>query len=242
MADECSQSAPMTTPSGCGWGPIASSRRPRGAPRQPRERGLEAGWLACSLRLLRLHRSAVGLERGRFLAALEGHFSSVTRVAWSPDGQRSLSGSREKTELPWDAEQAQKLAALEGHSSGVTSVTWSAVGRRALSGSEECTIRLWDMEGAHTSVVLEGHCDRDLTVAWSPDGRGAVSGSSDRTVRIWDVVSTLTSRIDRPPGTSTPSLAFLQRGTPWQRLAWSRCSRSSSPTSGDDAWSTSSAT
>jgi WD40 repeat protein len=63
------------------------------------------------------------------LQTLEGHLDSVWSVAFSPDGQRVVSGSYDETVRLWDAATGALQQTLEGHSSGVTSVAFSSDGR-----------------------------------------------------------------------------------------------------------------
>ncbi|KAG8795791.1 hypothetical protein FRC16_009954, partial [Serendipita sp. 398] len=122
------------------------------------------------------------------LNILAGHIEGVLSVAWSVDGRRIVSGSRDKTVRIWDAETGQQHgSSLEGHNGWVLSVDFSPDGRWIVSGSEDKTVRIWDAEtGQQHGSSLEGHNDSIQSVAFSPDGRWIVSGSYDKTVRIWD--------------------------------------------------------
>lgn len=86
---------------------------------------MEADWNAC-------------------LQTLEGHGGSVTSVAFSADGQRLASGSRDKTVKIWDAATGACVQTLEGHSGWVRSVAFSADGRWLASGSHDETVKIWD--------------------------------------------------------------------------------------------------
>src|SRR5262245_52079657 len=73
-----------------------------------------------------------------------GHSQSVLSVAFSPDGTRVLSGSRERTVKLWDKSTGALIRTFEGHAYVVDSVAFSPDGQRVLSGSEDKTIKLWD--------------------------------------------------------------------------------------------------
>jgi hypothetical protein len=79
-------------------------------------------------------------------------------VAFSPDGDRVLSGSQEKTIKLWDGATGTLIRTFEGHSVPVTSVAFSPDGGRALSGSWEKSIKLWDTAtGALIRALCFGH-------------------------------------------------------------------------------------
>ena len=117
-----------------------------------------------------------------------GHTGSVDSVAYSPNGSRIVSGSRDKTIRIWDANTGTQIGnALIGHTSLVVSVAYSPDGGRIISGSQDKTIRIWDANtGAQIGNALTGHTGSVYSVAYSPDGNRIISGSQDKTIRIWD--------------------------------------------------------
>jgi WD40 repeat protein len=123
------------------------------------------------------------------LEILEGHINQVMSVAFSPDGNKVVSGSSDRTLRIWDVFTGDEICApLEGHSDIVMSVTFSPDGSKVVSGSSDMTVRIWDVfTGAQISVPLEGHSDTVMSVTISLDGSKIVSGSSDRTLCIWDI-------------------------------------------------------
>jgi hypothetical protein len=66
-------------------------------------------------------------------------------VAFSPDGKRALSGSKDKTMRLWDLETGKEVHCFETHTYAVTGVAFSADGRRALSASGDGTLHLWQL-------------------------------------------------------------------------------------------------
>jgi WD40 repeat protein len=82
---------------------------------------------------------------------------------WSPDGQRILSASWDKTLRIWDARSGHCLATLSGHQAPVMGCAWSPDGQRILSASYDGTLALWDAETA-TQIAPQIHLFR------APDG------------------------------------------------------------------------
>lgn len=75
---------------------------------------------------------------------LQGHEDWVNSVAFSPDGQRIVSGSNDKTVRLWDVNGQPIGQPFVGHEDWVRSVAFSPDSQRIVSGSDDETIRIWD--------------------------------------------------------------------------------------------------
>ncbi|HNG89019.1 MAG TPA: hypothetical protein PK858_02405 [Saprospiraceae bacterium] len=99
-------------------------------------------------------------------------------VAFSPDGQRVLTGSRDKTAKLWDM-SGREMQTFSGHASSVLSVAFSPDGQRVLTGSSDNTAKLWaigqsDKKQAAQTWQLTETC---YAVAFSPTGERVALGS-----------------------------------------------------------------
>ncbi len=109
-----------------------------------------------------------------------GHNGGVLSVAVSPDGNKVLSGSYDKTVRLWNRQTGQELfcaQGADGHTQPVTAVAFSPDGNFALSASLDRTVRLWDVRpGQYRLVRTYAHPSGVTSVAFSPNGTRFVSG------------------------------------------------------------------
>ena len=65
-------------------------------------------------------------------------------MAFSADGERIVTGSRDGTVQVWDASTGQETLNLDGHGDSVRSVAFAADGKHIVSGSDDKTKCVWD--------------------------------------------------------------------------------------------------
>ncbi|MCP3063996.1 WD40 repeat domain-containing protein [Myxococcus sp. K38C18041901] len=153
---------------------------------------------------------------GKRLQTMEGHEGEVRGIAWSPDGKRLASGSRDHDARVWDVETGEQLHAFGRQEGQVTSVAFSPDGALLAVGNLGWRIHLYDLDTGEKVTTLKGHQQSVLSVTFHPSGRWLASGASDDTVRVWEVATgEQVARLDAQ--TSVRTLAFSPDGE-W--LAW----------------------
>jgi len=124
-----------------------------------------------------------------FLEASLAHQGEVTAVAFSPDGQTALTGSRDKTARLWSVTTGEPLGSPLLHQGAVLAVAFSPDGRTVLTASEDKTARLWSTAARQPLGEPLKHQATIHVVAFSPDGKTVLTGSDDKTARLWSAAS-----------------------------------------------------
>jgi len=117
---------------------------------------------------------------GSHIFTYTGHSSDVYAVAWSPDGQRIASGSRDSTVQVW---KASHVFTYKGHTETVLSVAWSPDGKHIASSSFDKTVQVWNASDGNHIFTYTG--DAASAVAWSPNGQWIACGGGN-TVQVWN--------------------------------------------------------
>lgn len=125
--------------------------------------GIESAWAPCLL-------TAVG------------HTRSVASVAYSPDGSRVASSSRDGRVRIWDANGV--LIAVLDTPDSLLSVSFSSDGNRVVTGCFDGTVCILEVASGRVLLTLEEQ--EPLTSLHIPQhGSGVVSGSSKGDLGVW---------------------------------------------------------
>jgi WD40 repeat protein len=85
---------------------------------------------------------------------MAGHEDRVQDVAWSPDGTRIASVSRDRTVRLWDPDTAAQIAVVGVHADWANGLSWHPDGSRLATASRDRTVRIWDLTDPDLDVLL----------------------------------------------------------------------------------------
>ena len=132
-------------------------------------------------------------------------------VAFSSDGARIASASRDETVKLWDVATGHLIRTFEGPTSYVNAV------------ANDRSVKLWDPTTGQLAASFEGHADPVTAVAFSPNGERFASGSATYTryrtqnerhnVRVWDTATGRSLLTLQEPSGGIYSTAFSPDGT-----------------------------
>jgi len=76
---------------------------------------------------------------------LKGHKSSVSSVAFSPDGSRLASASLDRTVRIWNVERGVSVRVLEGRENRLRGVAFNLKGDLLAAAGVEGLLKIWDV-------------------------------------------------------------------------------------------------
>jgi hypothetical protein len=133
------------------------------------------------------------------LRRLEGHTAEVECVAFLPDGQRALSGGRDRVVRLWDLRNGKEERRFPEQSGWIHALAVSGDGRQALAagGSNkegrptraDCAVRLLDLASGREVKQFPGHADAVNALAFVPGAQRFLSVGWDSSLRLWDCAS-----------------------------------------------------
>jgi serine/threonine protein kinase/WD40 repeat protein len=117
------------------------------------------------------------------------HKSWVVSVAFSPDGARLLTGSRDGTSRLWNVRTGQPIGPPLQHGTAVRDVAFNADGQTVATVSQDSFARLWELGPGSRPAITMRQPGAIRAVAFSPDGQTVLAGGEGSIVRRWNAAN-----------------------------------------------------
>lgn len=125
------------------------------------------------------------------LTRVQHHKDAIYSVSISPNGQRLVAASYDKTLSLWEVDHRKSQIvnphSLVDHTDAVYAVAFSPDGRLIASASGDRTVKVWDAATEQRLYTLSESTAELYSVAWSPNGRRLAAGGVDKLLRVWNV-------------------------------------------------------
>ena len=129
---------------------------------------------------------------GPALGSVLEHLKSVEVTAFSPDGRRIATASRDRTARIWNAATWSPIGSVLHHPDQVLDVAFGPDNRVIVTGCADGALRIWGLASDRRVRTL-GHGRAITAAVISPDGRTAATGSEGpgggSIVLTWDVAT-----------------------------------------------------
>ncbi|EJU05547.1 WD40 repeat-like protein [Dacryopinax primogenitus] len=122
---------------------------------------------------------------------LADHQDEIWHLAWSNDGTRLATASRDQSVIIWrigvsaDPNDCALEQRLREHANAVSFVAWSPDNNVLLTAAE-ATIKMWNPKTGLCIKSILGHEDTVCSLVWRRDGSGFISGGMDQKILFWD--------------------------------------------------------
>lgn len=143
---------------------------------------------------------------GTVIAEL-AHDGEITAVSFSPDNNRIVTASKDKSAKIWDVATGAQLFRLANFDV-VAVASFSSQGDRVITASDDGEVRLWS--AATGAELLQVRYDEHpvYSAALSPDGRRLLTSSTGNAARIWDATTGAQQMALQHPGSFVNWAAF----------------------------------
>jgi WD40 repeat protein len=131
------------------------------------------------------------------LEKTSGHSLEVTSIAYSQDGSKLASVSRDKSAKVWDANTGKVLSTLVVHDpkqkggklkdQWFVAISFSQDGSKVVTGSTDKTVRLWDVKSGKLLKEFSGHENVVSLALFAEKADYFLTASDENLAMLWDL-------------------------------------------------------
>ena len=125
------------------------------------------------------------LKRKPLATIRSGHTGKITAIAFSCNGLKMVTASRDLSLIIWDTFSHKQIQVLHAcHKDWINTCCFSDTSSDYLmTGSNDLTLKLWDLKSGTTKTTFKGHTSSINSVAFSQGC--VVSAALDGSVKVW---------------------------------------------------------
>jgi WD40 repeat protein len=124
---------------------------------------------------------------------LAGHVGSATSVAFSPDGERVVTGGEDGTVRLWRCRVGSLIRTIRAHTKPVAAAQFSHDCEHLFSAGADRALKVWRVSDGKFlgkfGALVRSHRRGITSLSLSPDGFRIVTGGADNAVKLWDIES-----------------------------------------------------
>lgn len=127
-------------------------------------------------------------ESGLLMNVLTGHGDRVLHTAFSPDGQRVVTASLDRTARVYEVEEEEApVAVLVSPNGRIRRAVYCPDGRLIVTTGDDNVARLWDAKSGEQVADFHSNKSDIMSAIFSPDcPQQIITGGRDNTVSFWD--------------------------------------------------------
>ncbi|XP_010783847.1 transducin beta-like protein 3 [Notothenia coriiceps] len=150
------------------------------------------------------------LSSSKCVCVLQSHYSAVTSLSFSPDGDTMVSSGRDKICTVWDLKTKKAKRAVpvyevglvlkadhmtdclfycfktfEGHDASVLKIIFVSRGTQLLTSGSDGLVKLWTIKTNECVKTLDAHQDKVWGLHSSQKDNKIVTGSADSNITVW---------------------------------------------------------
>lgn len=136
-------------------------------------------------------------ESAKEIHAFNGHRSTISRLAFCPDGSKIASAGAKGVVKTWVLDDDRETSTFFGHTNAVCCLCFNKKGTRVISGGRDNSIRIWDAATGEELLHLDEHTSPITQISLDQTDELLLTSSQDGNSFVWDVSVSKESKVLR---------------------------------------------